>query len=286
MNLAGSVAVITGAARGIGKATALEFSRRGAAVLLSDIDEQALLEVRSLIEDSGGKVAAARADVAKEDEVRGLVDTSVAELGGMDVFVSNAGVSVSGPAESIPLEDWHWIVDINMWAHVWAVRACLPRLKAQGKGHLVHIASAAGILGTPALSAYCMTKFAVVGLAESLAVSLQGTGVGVSVVCPLWVTTDIVNSGRVTLDPDLPLSVEESKQMADTMLRSGGIAPSKVGADIADAVEQERFMVLPHPEVLKFAQAKWADPERYVRRAAEALSVQSEFFGEATKPKS
>ncbi|MCA1840613.1 MAG: SDR family NAD(P)-dependent oxidoreductase [Actinomycetota bacterium] len=281
MNLQGKVVAITGAAQGIGRAMALEFAKRGAHLSLSDIDGSLLDALKQQVEAAGAKAIASVTDVTKEEQIDAMIKATVDELGSLDVFVSNAGVSVSGSAEAMPLEDWHWIMDINVWSHVYAIRAALPLMKAQGSGHLVHVSSAAGIMGTPALSAYCMTKFAVFGLAESLAISLHGTGIGVSVVCPLWVNTDISLHGRTTMDPSLGLDVEASMELAREMLRQAGIPPEKVASDVADAVQAGRFLVLPHPEVLGWAQKKWADPDTYIAKAAARQGAQKQLFGEA-----
>lgn len=272
--------MVTGAGNGIGRATALAFAGKGAQLALADIDVEAIEKVRSEIEERGGLAITIRCDVAIEEEVAASLRRTIDEMGDLHVLVSNAGVSVSGPPEAVPIDDWRWIVDINMWAHVYGVRAALPYFKQQGRGHLVHVASAAGILGTPGLSAYCMTKFAVYGLAESLAVSLHGTDIEVSVVCPLWVDTDIVGRGRVTVDPSLGIDAEATKQLGREMLRSAGIPPEHVAEAIVSGVEERRFLILPHSEVLEFARVKWEDPESYIERAASALLAQRQFFGE------
>lgn len=285
MELRGKKVVITGAANGIGRATARAFAQKGADLALSDIDEPRLEAAKAEMEQLGARVVTYRVDVASESEVTSMIERTIADLGDLDVVVNNAGVSVSGPAEITPIEDWRWIMDINVWAHVYSTRAALPYMKDKGSGHLVFVASAAGILGTPALSAYCMTKFAVAGLAESLAISLHGTGIGVSVVCPLWVQTDIAMSGRVSIDPDLAFDVDATKAMANEMLKGVGIAPEDAAAKIVDGVENGHYMILPHPEVLKYAQIKWHDPDRYIERAASALQAQREFFGEVRTSK-
>ena len=280
MELKDKVVAITGGANGIGRATAFAFGERGAQIFLTDIDEAALDKTRAELEERGSTVETMIVDVTSENEVISMVDRAIGALGDLDVLVNNAGVSVSGPAETIPLEDWRWIVDINLWPHVYAIRAALPYFRKKGSGHLVHVASAAGILGTPGFSAYSMTKFGVYGLAESLAVSLYDTDIGVSVVCPLFVNTDITERGRLTVDPDLGIDAETAKSLGREMLKNIGIPAEQVGAAIAAGVEEGRFLIMPHPELLQYAQIKWADPERYIERAANALVNQRRFFGE------
>lgn len=282
MDLQGKVVLVTGAAHGIGRATAHAFADRGAVLALADIEEGPLEKVRAEIEEKGGGASSMRVDVSSEDEVTKMIDDTITEAGALDVFVLNAGVSVSGPPEAMPLEDWRWVVDVNLWAHIYGIRAALPYFKERGSGHLVHVASAGGILGTPGLAAYCTTKFAVFGLAESLAVSLHDSGVGVSVVCPLWVATEIAGRGRITVDPNLGLDQESVRELGVQFLKSSGLPPEKVGSAIVEAVEEGRFLVLPHPEVLQYAQIKWSDPERYIERAAQAQSIQQRYFGESS----
>jgi NAD(P)-dependent dehydrogenase (short-subunit alcohol dehydrogenase family) len=283
MDLAGKTVLVTGAAHGIGRATAIAFSRKGAQVAVADIDGEAAEKVVSELEFAGGRAVAITADVSSEDQFNAMVDRAIDDLGDLDVLVSNAGVSVSGPVENVPLEDWRWIVDINMWPHVFGARRLVPYFKEKGSGHLVHVASAAGILGTPGLAAYTMTKFAVFGLAESLAVSLHDFGIGVSVVCPLWVDTEITLRGRLVPDPGMGIDEETLRNFSREMLRMQGIPPEKVGESIVEAVETGRFLVLPHPEVLEFARAKWQDPDGYIGRAAGVFAERRQMFPNQTQ---
>lgn len=278
MELEGTVAVVTGAASGIGRASALAFAASGAGVVVSDVDESGAKAVVSEIEEAGGDAIAIAADVADREAVEGLVAGSIDWRGHCDLFFSNAGVAVSGPAHRIPIEDWEWIVDINMWAHVWAVRAVLPHMLERGRGHLVHTASAAGLLGVPNLAPYNMTKFAVVGLAESLAVYLADKGIGVSVLCPMFVSTNIMRGARAT--PEDGTDEEAFKQgqaMAEAMIRSG-LAPETVGEQVVDAVRAGRLYVLPHPEVKAIVEAKWSDPEAWVQNVSQVWRAQREMF--------
>lgn len=282
-DLKGKVVLITGAANGIGRATALAFASRGARLVVADIDGAGAEAVAA--ELAGGKTdaLALKVDVASEEVVAGMITETIEKMGALDVLVNNAGVFVTGPAESTSMDDWKWVTDINVWPHVYAIRAALPYFKERGSGHLVHVASAAGILGTPGLSAYCMSKFAVFGLIESLAISLYGSGIGVSLICPLWVNTGLMDRGRTNVDPLLALDESDVRALGREFLQATGISPDQVAEAMVDAVVEEKFLVLPNPEVLKFAQIKWSDPERYIRRAAEVQNEQRKFYGEVPR---
>lgn len=272
MDLTGRSVLVTGAAQGIGRATSLAFAHRGCDVALVDIDPEALDGTAAEVRSVGVKVHAVRADVTKPEQVESMITDSIRALGRLDVLVNNAGVGLTGPAEATPDEDWRWIIDVNVWPHVYAIRTVLPYFKERGEGHLVHVSSAAGILGTLDSDAYCLTKFAVYGLAESMAIRLHGTGIGVTVVCPQWVATDIVEHGRIVSDEDI--DPDQAKANLGGIIKSVGIPAERVGQDIVEGVEQNRFLVLPHPEILKFAQLKWSDPEAYIAKASRAQKTQ------------
>ena len=267
-DLAGRVVLVTGAANGIGRATALAFADKGCHLSLIDIDSDRLDEVRAEVEAKGVKAVGMRIDVTQEAQIDHMITETIKVLGRLDVLVNNAGVGLSGPTEATTVDDWRWIMDINVWSHIYAVRAVVPYFKDRGEGHLVHISSAAGILGTMDSEAYCATKFAVYGLAESLAIRLHGTNIGVSVVCPQWVATDIFEHGRIASDE--PVDVDAVKANLGGLIKAVGLPPEQVAVDIVNGVEENRFLVLPHPEILKFAQLKWSDPEAYIGKAARA----------------
>lgn len=279
MELSGKIALITGGANGIGRATALAFADKGCDVAIADLEADRLKEVRSLIEERGRRVIDLVTDVAKEDQVTSMIERTIDELGGLDLVVNNAGVSVSGPPELTPIEDWRWIVDVNMWAHVYAVRAALPYFKEKRSGYFVHVSSILGIAGSPIVPAYSMTKYAVFGLAMSLATSLVGSGIGVSVVCPMWVDTDIALRGRNTTDLSLQVDAETARKFAREMIRQRGISPEKVAESIVDGVAADRFLILPHPDALNIVQSQWTDIEGFVARAMENL-MQGRAFSE------
>lgn len=262
---AGSVVTVTGGASGIGRASALALAEQGADVLVADLDHTGAQEVSHEIEQLGRRSRAMRVDVGERGEVERLVDEAIDWQGHCDVFISNAGVGVTGPPHQIPLEDWEWAMNINLWSHIWAVRRVLPHMLERGAGHLVHTASSAGVVGFPSLAPYTVTKFGVAGLCESLAAYLHGTGVGVSVICPLGVKTNIHERTRLTLEEGAePVPDEQAKEMMKSVLHNMGIPAETVARDIVDAIGRNRLYVFPSPELQDVVDAKWRDPDEWV----------------------
>ena len=269
---AGTVAVVTGGASGIGRASALAPAEQGSDVLVADLDLARAQDVSREIEQLGRRSRATRVDVGERQEVERLVDESIDWQGHCDVFVSNAGVGVTGPPHQIPLEDWEWVMNINLWSNIWAVRRILPHMLERGSGHLVHTASSAGVVGFPSLAPYSVTKFGVVGLCESLAAYLHGTGVGVSVVCPLGVRTNIHERTRLTLEKGAePIPDDQAQQMMKAVLHNMGIPPEKVARDIVDAIGRNRLYVFPSPELQDLVDAKWRDPDEWIAQLAAGV---------------
>lgn len=252
--LAGKVAVVTGAASGIGRALAVRFAAENMRVVLADIDEPAVAEAVSELAASGARVIGLRTDVADYDEVAALRDAAVAEFGAVHVVCNNAGVGVGGPIWTVPIESWRWMLGVNLWGVIHGVHAFTPLLVEQGEGHIVNTASAAGLVSAPFLGPYVTSKHAVVALSESLLLDLAGTGVGVSALCPMWVRTRIHESSRSA--PADVLAAEEARGLSSgdgISLLSGviesGLDPAVVADQVAAAVQGNRFYVLPHPQV-------------------------------------
>ncbi|MBI2058344.1 MAG: SDR family oxidoreductase [Nitrospirae bacterium] len=244
-NLTDSIALVTGAGSGIGRATALELARAGCHLVLNDIRRESLESVEKEIQAMGRRTLALVADVSVQEQAEGMCQAALKHFGKVDVLVNNAGVAVNGRIEDLPLEDWRWIMNINVWAHIYTVRSLLPHMLERKSGHLVHLASAAGLLAPSMLIAYNVTKFAVVGLAETLAADLHGTGVGVTVVCPAFVNTPIFKAARYAGSaPEQATMKQIGKQVLDR-----GIPPEAVAAKIVKAIRKNRFLLLPHPWV-------------------------------------
>lgn len=272
-----AVGVVTGAASGIGRACALEFAKQGADVVVSDVNEDGAKSVGAEVESLGVKALVVKTDVSKEQEVLDLVDASIGWQGHCDVFMSNAGIGLGGAPHVVPQEEWDNILAINLHSHIWAVRRILPHMLERGSGHLVHTASSAGTLGFPTLIPYCVTKFGVVGLCESLAGYVYERGIGVSVVCPLLVATNIFErSFSYPEDPADQETDERMQQMIRDFFKNNGLPPERVAEDVVSAVNANQLYVFPHPELKEMIDQKWRDPDEWIRNQASAWRMQQE----------
>ncbi|MBZ0129371.1 MAG: SDR family oxidoreductase [Rhodobacteraceae bacterium] len=242
MELKDRIIVVTGAASGIGRALAIRFAAEGARkVICADRNAKGAEDTANLIDGFATCV-----DVSTESEIKGLIDRVEAEIGPIDLFCSNAGISVAGGVE-VADDDWQRIWDINVMAHVWAARHLVPRMAARGGGYLLNTASAAGLLNQIGSAPYGVTKHAAVGLAEWLAMSHGDQGIRVSVLCPQAVRTEMTRG------------MEDHVAAIDGM-----IEPEPVADACVEAIRAERFLVLPHPEVLGYMRAKTDDYDRWI----------------------
>jgi len=247
MKIAGKVAVVTGGANGIGRALCLRFANEGAkAVIISDIDTRHAEELARQISAQGTQAEAITADVAKESEVKNLVEAVSSKYGQVDIFCSNAGVGVGrGPDASD--SDWALSWDVNLMAHVYAARAVLPQMLARKEGYLLQTISAAGLLTHIGSAPYSVTKHAALGFAEWLAINYGERGIRVSALCPQGVRTNMLLSG------------------GNEFLLAGALEPEQVADDVIKAMDEERFLVLPHPEAGKYFLNKATDYDRWIR---------------------
>ncbi len=217
-------AVVTGGAGGLGRAFCLALAARGAKVLVSDVDPAGAAETARLVSAAGGTGHAVRCDVSDPEQVANLLAEADAKLGGVDLVVNNAGVAVAGPVGEIPLENWRWITSVNYWGVIHGCHVFLPRFRRQGSGHVLNVASTAGLVSAPLMAPYNMTKAAVVALSETLAGELHGTGVGVTVLCPTFFRTNIMANSRRTAMDDSGMDRVVDHRMDSSRLQADDVA--------------------------------------------------------------
>ncbi|CAN5695006.1 SDR family NAD(P)-dependent oxidoreductase [soil metagenome] len=256
--LAGKVAVVTGAASGIGRALVDRFAAEGMRVVLADIEAGPLEAATAEIGATGAEVLAVRTDVSDGDQVDALAAATLERFGSVDVVCNNAGVGAGGIMWELTTADWEWVLGVNLWGVIHGIRAFVPHLVAQGSGNVVNTASMAGLTSPPVMGPYNASKHAVVTISETLHADLavQGaSGVGVSVLCPGWVRTRINESGRnrpaaLTGSPAtdaLPVDLDAMSGVLGAVLATG-LPPDDGAAHVVDAIRAERFYILTHPE--------------------------------------
>lgn len=264
-HLEGKVAVVTGAASGIGRALAERFASARMKLALADIEEEPLAAVRQSLATAGAEVIAVRTDVSRGDDVEALAQRTFEAFGTAHVVCNNAGVGVGGPAWQVAPAEWSWILGVNLWGVVHGIRAFVPRMIEQGEGHVVNTASIAGLLAAPGMAAYSATKQAVVAVSECLHHDLaiaSGGNVGVSVLCPGWVKTRIADSNRNRPpSPDgqpAPAPSARERRIQDRMrgVVAAGIPPEEVAEKVLRAIVENRFWVLTHPKTKASVEAR------------------------------
>jgi NAD(P)-dependent dehydrogenase (short-subunit alcohol dehydrogenase family) len=269
------VVVITGAASGIGKATAKAFAREGADLVIADNNTQGLEETAKEIHATGVRVLAKQLDVSDRKQVDSFAGVVMNERGHVDILINNAGVGVGGPLLDTSIEDYEWIFSINYWGVLYGLKAFLPHMVSRKYGHVVNIASGAGLCSIPAMSAYCSTKFAVVGLSETLRSEVRKFGIGVSTICPGIINTNIVAQSRMHLQEGIRAN---HKRLVD-FYRKFGWPPERVAKAILSAVRRNRSIVPVGPE----AWAQWFT-KRISQKFFDAMNESSSrFFMSAKK---
>jgi len=243
MRLKDKVAVVTGAAGGIGAATARRFAREGArGVVVADLDQA---KADAVAKEFGGLGVAC--DVTKEADIQRLIAAAEAKYGPVDVFFSNAGIALSGQQEA---DDFTWAQSwaVHVMSHVYACRVLVPPMLARGSGYLLSTASAAGLLSSISSAPYTVTKHAAVALAEQMAIQYADRGIRISVLCPQAVDTNMLRS------------------IAATSARIDGVvSPDEVAECVVQAMEKEQFLILPHPVVLDYVRRKTSDYDRWLK---------------------
>jgi len=245
MRIAGKVAVVTGGANGIGRSLCVRFAAEGAkAVVVADLQIKA---AQQLAREIGG--LAIEVNVAKESDMRRLVQHVTERFGAIDLFCSNAGVGVSG-GETAPDADWQRSWEVNLMAHVYAARAVLPSMLARREGYLLQTVSAAGLLTQLGSAPYSVTKHAALGFAEWLAVTYGDQGIKVSALCPMGVRTEMLRRAEFA---------------GGAFLLESAVEPEQVTEAVVQGIAAERFLILTHPEVAEYMRRKAEDYERWLR---------------------
>lgn len=250
MELEGKTAVITGGASGIGLATAKRFAESHVNLVLGDIEEAPLRKAVEDLKAEGAKVIGVRTDVTVEDDVIALRDAALKEFGAAHVVFNNAGVA-AGATIGTPTKVWKWVLDVDLYGVIYGVNAFVPLFLEQNEGHVVNTASLAGLGGAPGMGPYCASKFAVVGLSESLfqELLLGGQNVGVSVLCPGFVKTRIHESHRNMPRELVSFNEDPSAKLISEMASAAvnaGIDASDVAQAVENAVRTNKFWILPH----------------------------------------
>lgn len=262
-------AVVTGAGSGLGRAFAMELAGRRARLLLADVNAEALAETKSLVERRGAaRVETQLADVTDAAQVEGLAIQGEELWGGTDLLVNNAGVGVDGPVGEVPLEDWRWVIDVNLWGVIYGCHSFVPRMKQAGGGYIINVASAAGLLCPPTMAPYNVTKAGVVALSETLSAELESDGIRVTALCPSFFKTNITNHGRLTASDEKAAAFVE-RQMSRTPVQAPEVARVALAA-----VERGQLYALPHRDVRGFWGIKRVAPSRFYKLVGLVASRQ------------
>jgi NAD(P)-dependent dehydrogenase (short-subunit alcohol dehydrogenase family) len=264
-------AVITGAGSGIGAAFALALASRGNRVVCSDIDETAAQRTVGAIADQGGTAIAVGCDVSRIDDVNDLAAQAQSWFDGPPTLVvNNAGVGAGGqPIGEVPLEDWSWTLGVNLWGPIHGCHVFTPILREAGRGGIINVASAASFGAAPGMASYNVSKAAVLSLSETLAAELSGSGVHVTVLCPTFVKTNIVGSGRITT---------ESSDLADRLMRWTGISADRTARMCLDTYDRGGLYCMPQIDakigwgIKRFAPTTFTRTVGLVSRIGSAVS--------------
>jgi NAD(P)-dependent dehydrogenase (short-subunit alcohol dehydrogenase family) len=272
----GKTAFVTGGASGIGLALCRAFGQRGMNVAIADVEAAACAQAVETLRSEGIPVVAAACDVSDRESFTAAAARAFSEFGNVHVLCNNAGVSRAGPIEKIAASDWDWVIGVNLKGLVHGLQIFLPHMKAHGEpGHIVNTASINGVAGAPLAGPYSATKFAAVGISEVLAAELEGSPIGVSVLCPSWVKTRMLDNGRnrpahfggpIALDMDGG-NAERNRRYARAL--EAGLDPAYVAKLVCDAIEARRLYVFTHAD-------RRADVERRFELMLDSFDALSE----------
>ena len=269
MDVNQSVAIVTGAAGGIGEAVAQRLLERGAQVVITDLDQARVdAAVQRLETVSPGNVRGAAGDASAEADIAAAITLAQDAFGPVDLYVANAGIG-DGEGLEASEEQWSLALDVNLMAHVRAARALVPGWVERGHGYFVSTASAAGLLTQIGSATYSVTKHGAVAFAEWLSVTYGAQGVGVSCLCPMGVDTDMLRSGMTSREDDGQKAVAAVTGAGDVLepltVADDVLEPLTVADDVLAAIAEETFLILPHADVREFLRRKVDDHDRWIR---------------------
>lgn len=265
-DFAGKVAVVTGGASGIGRAIAERFAEEGMRIVLADVEPGALAKATEEMKADGANVLPVRTDVSKDADMAALVKATLDYFGAPHLLVNNAGVSTSGKSWEISLADWEWVLGVDLWGVIHGIRHFVPvMLESGARGHIVNVASMAGLMSLGGMAPYHVSKHGVVTLSECLYQELLASGgtIGVSVLCPGWVRTRIADSDR-----NRPTGLVDEAALDDIgkMIRAmsraaleAGMSPKEVAQRVFDAVLDDKFYILTHEQSKETVRTRMTD---------------------------
>lgn len=256
----GAQAVVTGAGSGIGRAFALELAARGGRVVCADLNLGTARDTVAMIEAAGGVAYATACDVTKLEDVEALAAQAETLLGGpVDLVINNAGVGAGGqPVGETSIEDWRWVLGVNLWGVIHGCHVFAPRLRALGRGGIINVGSTASFAAAPTMGPYNVSKAGVLALTETMAAELQGSGVHITALCPTFVKTNIVKDGRIA---------GSASGFAEKVMKWTGIEAGGVARETLDALDRNRLYVLPQLDARTVWRMKRVAPSLYAKGA-------------------
>ena len=253
MNDGGSrSAVITGAASGIGRALAVAWARRGWRIGIADIDMEGAERTLGMVEQVGGIGDVFNCDVSNLDDVQAMADHFFSAWDKVDILVNNAGIAVLGFVGEVPIEEWRRVIDINLWGVIYGCHTFVPRMKEQGGGYIVNLASSAGVVSMSEMGPYNTTKASVISLSETLRTELASDGIGVTVVCPMFIDTDILKTASYT--------TEWEEEVFNYACGRARMTTEEVAQRIVKAVDRDRLYLFPQLSAKLFWTIKRVSP--------------------------
>ncbi|MFP4473909.1 MAG: SDR family NAD(P)-dependent oxidoreductase [Desulfatibacillaceae bacterium] len=274
-DLKGKVAVVTGAAQGIGRETAILLAKSGCHLAVCDVDMDGLGETAEIIQGMGRRVSAHKVDTSDREAMHAFADAVAKAHGGVDIVVNNAGVALTCPIRDMEYEDFEWLMGINFWGMVHGTKAFLPHLEDRPEGHVVNISSVFGLWGIPTQSAYNCSKFAIRGFTEALGMELAGTNIHVTCVHPGGIRTNIAKNSRHTAKDDCAFG--DKQQAMETFEKVARTTPEQAAKVIVKGIKKNRRRVLIGADAYVMDTIQRLFPVTYQRiiPAFEALSGRS-----------